>query len=195
MNSDVGQRPEPPPPLIYLSFSAEISRHTISSLLNAASAAANKGVEEVYLLLSTRGGDMLSGITLYNVLRGMPFKLTTHNVAAVDSVGVAIFLAGEERFACSTSSFLLHSPYFDVTQQVRFEEAFLRERAESLRADRETVNSIVLSRTRLEEAEIDSLFQEGSILEAGRAKDAGLIHGIREVSIPSGTPVHNIECP
>ena len=45
---------------------------------------ATQGVKTVYLALSTPGGDVAQGITLYNLLRGMPFKLITHNVGNVD---------------------------------------------------------------------------------------------------------------
>lgn len=37
----------------------------------------------------------MNGMNLYNVLRPIPFLLVTHNVGNVDSIGNAIFLAGE----------------------------------------------------------------------------------------------------
>ena len=39
----------------------------------------------------------MSGMTLYNTLRAMPFELITHNVGNVDSIGNAVFLAGDLR--------------------------------------------------------------------------------------------------
>ena len=50
-------------------------------------------------MISTPGGTVMNGLNLYNVMRAMPFRLTTHNVGNVDSIGNAIFLAGEERYA------------------------------------------------------------------------------------------------
>ncbi len=37
----------------------------------------------------------MNGLNIYNVLRGFPITLTTHNVGHVDSIGNAIFLAGQ----------------------------------------------------------------------------------------------------
>jgi ATP-dependent protease ClpP protease subunit len=48
------------------------------------------------------------GINIYNVLCGMPFKLVTHNVGNVDSIGDVVFLAGETRYACAHSTFMFH---------------------------------------------------------------------------------------
>ena len=70
----------PPPQTVYVSFTAEINASTTENLLAGCANLANAGVKTVYLLLSTPGGQVLQGITLYNTLRAMPFKLITHNV-------------------------------------------------------------------------------------------------------------------
>jgi hypothetical protein len=57
---------------------------------------ANQGVEEVHLLLGTPAAGVDAGLTVYNVLKGMPFNLITHNTGNVASIGVAVYLAGEE---------------------------------------------------------------------------------------------------
>src|SRR5579859_6334737 len=94
---------------VYISFSAEVSAQTTESLLAAfANCANNPQVEEVYLMISTPGGSVMHGMNLYNVMRAMPFRLTTHNVGNVDSIGNAVFLAGEQRFACPHSTFMFH---------------------------------------------------------------------------------------
>src|ERR1700722_12875708 len=75
---------------LYVTFSAEVNAHTTESLLAVMADCANQGVAEVQLLLSTPGGVVMNGINIYNVLRGFPFKLVTHNVGNVDSIGKAI---------------------------------------------------------------------------------------------------------
>src|ERR1700680_3114676 len=107
-----GPQPQLPPPIVYVSFSAEIVPATTESLIAVMADCANKGVPHVYLMLSTPGGSVMHGLNLYNVLRAMPFKLTTHNVGNVDSIGNAIFLAGEERWACPQSTFMFHGVAF-----------------------------------------------------------------------------------
>ncbi len=84
--------PAPVPKTVYVIFSAEISQQTTESLLAVMANLTTQGIEEVVLAISTPGGDVTNGITLYNVLRGLPFKLTAHNVGNVDSIGNVILI-------------------------------------------------------------------------------------------------------
>ena len=85
------------PPVAYVSFSAEIIPHSTESLIALLANLANQRISTVYLMLSTPGGSVMNGMNLYNVLRAMPFRLITHNVGNVDSIGSAVFLVGAER--------------------------------------------------------------------------------------------------
>ena len=55
---------------VYVSFSAEINPNTTESLIALLSNLTNQNVPDVYLLLSTPGGAVMSGLNLYNVMRG-----------------------------------------------------------------------------------------------------------------------------
>lgn len=69
--------PVPPPPEVFVSFSAEVIPATTEALIATMSKLANEGKQSVCLLLSTPGGSVSNGVNLYNVLRAMPFHLTT----------------------------------------------------------------------------------------------------------------------
>jgi ATP-dependent protease ClpP protease subunit len=112
-------------PLVYVSFSAEINPTSTESLINVMANCANSKVHNVYLLLSTLGGIVMNGFNLYNVLRGMPFELTTHNVGNVNSIGNVIFLAGTKRYATANATFMFHGVGFDAPQGQRLEEKYL----------------------------------------------------------------------
>ena len=58
----------------YVSFSAEINPSTTENLINVAAQLVNQGATEINLLLSTPGGSVMHGITLYNVLRALPVR-------------------------------------------------------------------------------------------------------------------------
>jgi ATP-dependent protease ClpP protease subunit len=116
---------------VYVSFSAEIDVKTTESLISTmANLASNPAVETVHLLLSTPGGSVMHGMNLYNALRAMPFHLITHNMGNVDSIGNAVFLAADERYACPHTTFMFHGVGVDqVTRGSRLEEKPLRELA------------------------------------------------------------------
>lgn len=174
---------------VYVSFSAEIIASTTESLIATMFNCANSGVAEVHLLLSTPGGSVMNGMNLYNVLRALPFKLVTHNVGNVDSIGNAVFLAGEERFASPHSTFMFHGVGFDSEPGTRLEEKLLRERLEGVLADQKRIGSIIEERTTLESEQIQALFGEAQTKDATYAAGTGIVHEIKDVEIPPGSPV------
>ena len=96
------QQQQKPPETVYINFSAEINPSTTGTLNATVGNAVNQGVRTVYLMLSTPGGQVMNGLNLYNLLRGFPIELITHNVGNVDSIGNTIFMAGSRRYACLT---------------------------------------------------------------------------------------------
>lgn len=179
----------PPPTTVYVSFAAEINAKTTEALLGVMAQQCGQNVKTVHLLLSTPGGQVNCGITIYNILRGMPFELITHNVGNVDSIGNVIFLAGAKRFACAHSTFMFHGVGFDIVQPARFEEKTLRERMQSLDADQSRIGAIIRERTNLNAKEVKRLFFEAQTKDATHARANGIVHKICDVNIAPGSPV------
>lgn len=174
---------------VYVSFSAEINPHTTESLLATMANLANQNVNEVHLLMSTPGGSVMNGMNIYNVLRAMPFTLITHNVGNVDSIGNAIFLAGEHRYACAHSTFMFHGVAFTTQEMTTLDEKLLRERLDSVRADQKRIGSIIEERSSLTADQVEPLFLEAQTKDATYAIGAGIVHEVRDVQIPAGSPV------
>lgn len=146
--------------MVSVSFSAEINPSTTESLIAVLANCANQRTKEVYLMISTPGGTVMNGMNLYNVLRAMPFKLVTHNVGNVDSIGNAVFLAGSERYACPHSTFMFHGVGRNVPSGTRLEEKSVKETLDSILADQKRIGSIIKDRTKLDDAQIADLFTE-----------------------------------
>jgi ATP-dependent protease ClpP protease subunit len=174
---------------VYISFSAEINQHTTESLLAVLATLVNQRVPHVYMLVSTPGGAVMNGMTLYNVMRGLPCEITMHNVGNVDSIGNAIFLAGSRRYACAHSTFMFHGVGFNSPQGVRLEEKLLRERLDGVLSDQRRIGQILEERTTLAGEQVDRLFLEAQTKDATFAVGCGIVHEIRDVQIPPGGPV------
>lgn len=184
--------PATPVPLQYLSFTSDVNPASAKALLTACAQCASAGIKEVHLLLSTPGGDVREGMALYNIMRGMPFELTTHNVANVDSIGNVIFLAGKHRYATSSATFMFHGVGFNV-EKVRLERRNLKEMTGGIDADTVRMSNVIAAHTTFPKAsEIKRLFLEASTKDAVYAKANGIIHDIRDVKIPPNTPVFQI---
>ena len=89
----------------YISLIGPINDVSQDHLLETCYQCHHESVQTVCLLLSTVGGNVNCGVTIYNVLRGMPFNLITHNVGMVASIGNVVFLAGEMRYAVHMGAF------------------------------------------------------------------------------------------
>ena len=92
-------------PTAYLVFHAQVNPITAQHFM-AACANLIQNNDELYLCLSTPGGHVASGITMYNFLRGLPKKKITHNIGNIDSIGNAVFLFGATRIASKRSTFI-----------------------------------------------------------------------------------------
>ena len=180
--------PIQPPHTAYVSFSAEIIPHTAESLIAACANLVNQGVQEIQLLVSTPGGAVMNGLNVYHVLRGLPVHIVTHNVGNVDSIGNAVFLAGDERYACPQATFMFHGVGFD-SQGQRLEEPLLRQCLAGVLAEQKRIGEVIVDRTNLTVKEANALFRKTQTKDAAYAVGAGIIHEVRDVQIPAGAPV------
>jgi ATP-dependent Clp protease protease subunit len=175
--------------VVYILFAAEITPNTQETLTSALGTCVNAGAAEIYLAVSTPGGNVGNGIALYNFMRSLPIKITTHNTGNVNSIGNVIFLAGQERYAVPYSTFMFHGVGFDVQRGDRFEERNLREGLQGILADQNRIGSIIEERTNLNSRQVKQLFRFAQTKDTTYAAKVGIIHELREFKIPSGSPV------
>lgn len=174
---------------VYVIFTAEITPFTVERLTAVMIQAANDGVGDVYLAMSTPGGQVQAGIALYNTLLSMPFPITIHNISSVNSIGNVIFLAGGERYATANSTFMFHGVAFDVNGPTRIDERFARDRLDSLLADQKRMGQIITTRSGINESKVAELFRTQTTVDAAWAKGQGVIKDIRDFAIPPGSPI------
>jgi ATP-dependent protease ClpP protease subunit len=174
---------------VFVQFAAEVNPVTTQVLLGTLSKLVNDQVAKVTLMLSTPGGVVMNGLTVYNFLMSAPFELTTHNMGNVDSIGNAIYLAGKHRHACEHSTFMFHGVGFNTQPGQRFDERALREAQDGLLSDQSRIGSIISERTNLDDNAVGKLFLEARTKSANDAKAVGIVHKICNVDIPAGGPL------
>jgi ATP-dependent protease ClpP protease subunit len=177
-----------PAQTVYFSFSAEINSATTEAFLSNVTRQVNQGVRSIYLLLSTPAGTVTHALTLFNVLRGLPIQLITHNVGTISSAGNAVFLAGNPRYACPHSAFTYNGIGFNANQGGTFEEKSARDKIRVF-AEQKRIGAIIEERTRLTKYEIESMLREGQPKDPAFALGYGIIDDIRDVKVPAGVPV------
>jgi ATP-dependent protease ClpP protease subunit len=172
----------------YISFHAHINPVTTQNLLGAIFDRMGKGFDHLYFLFSSPGGQVNSGMTLYNTIKSLPVHTTMHNMGNVDSIGNAIFLAGKERFSCPHSTFMFHGVGFDVSN-ARLERKVLEERLDGLNADEGRIAKVIGDETTLEAEEIKDLFVQATTKDVDFAITNGLISDVKLAEVPSGADV------
>ena len=185
-------QPAGSPSVKYFSFSAEINPQTVQALIQVMSKYHNEGVQEVYFNFSTTGGRTDSGVHLYNFLRGLPYKLTIHNVGYVNSVGIIVFLAGDKRYASPRATFIFHGVSFTASQGQTLDEPVLRDKLSAVLLDQGRLGSIIQERTSLDEKTVKALFGKAQTKDAAWAAEHGLIDGIRDLQIPAGSALESL---
>ena len=172
--------------VVYISFNAPVNDFTMQNLIALSFDQIKQGATHLYYLMSTPGGTVREGIAAYHVIKALPVKTTMHNVGGVDSIGNALFLAGDRRKSCPHSTFKFHGVGFDITGIGRLEEAGVREKLASILSDQGKMGGIISDETSLNDSQIRNLFRKAATKDSAYALSNGLIHAVEDVIIPAG---------
>jgi ATP-dependent Clp protease, protease subunit len=75
-------------PTRFVSFLHQVDPASVRALIQTVTRVIQEEpVKSLGLLVSTPGGDVDSGVLLFNTLRALPVELTTYNIGNVDSIG------------------------------------------------------------------------------------------------------------
>lgn len=179
-------------PLV-IKFFAPVVEQSTNALMSVIDDAINKNIKEIILLISSPGGSVFHGLSVYNYLKGLPVeKLTTHNFGSVDSIGVVIYCAGKERYSSPQARFLLHGVSARFDQQVSLEEPQLEERLKGLRIDIENIAKVISANIGKRTEEVTKTMLDRTTLNPEQAKEWGLVHDIKSEMFPAGSNVVSI---
>lgn len=182
----------PSQPLV-IKFFAPVVEQSTNALMGIIDDAVNKNIKEIILLISTPGGTVFHGLSVYNYLKGLPIeKLTTHNFGSVDSIGVVIYCAGKKRYSSPQARFLIHGVSANFEHKVRLEEPQLEERLKSLRIDIENIAKVISANIGKKTEEVTKAMLDRTTLNPEQAKEWGLVHEIRSEMFPAGSQVVSI---
>lgn len=172
-----------------LYFTGNISSSTCGILISCCQQALNQGATELYISMSSAGGENNYGFTIYNYLKALPIPVNTHNIGTVESMGNIMFLAGKKRSACPDSRFLFHQ--FHWNMQGGIDHHRVLEHGQSLSSDLERYSGIVHQRTDGANEALDVkriLLGESKIISPREAIEYGLISEVKDLTFDASTP-------
>ncbi len=168
-------------------FIGPINHGSACTVRNLCLQALQSGATAIELHMSTEGGNMTAGFALYFFLKSLPLPLTTHNVGSVESVGVVIFLAGEKRYACPGTRFLVHPLHWGFGSLVAADHSRVSEWRDCLDFDAERYACIFEEATKnagVKDEIRTHLFGNARIFDAAQAVEAGIIHEAVQARLP-----------
>ncbi|MFY9288518.1 MAG: ATP-dependent Clp protease proteolytic subunit [Alphaproteobacteria bacterium] len=174
----------------YIAFYSEVRALSLKNLTATIGKVPPK-TETLYILITTGGGTVMHGMAAYELLKALPYKIIMHNIGSVDSIGNILFMAGDERYASSHATFLIHNVKCELTEG-KFNNSLLQEKLTSIEADNRRIKDLLLEHTRLEVSTIDDYFVSGHTLDAKAALKKGLITKISDFQLPENQIVHAV---
>ncbi len=172
-------------------FIGPIDHAAVCTVRNLCLQALQHGATELELHMSTEGGNMTAGFALYFFLKSLPIPLCTHNIGSVESVGVVIFLAGQRRYACPGTRFLIHPLHWGFGSLVAADHSRVSEWRDCLDFDAERYANIFAEATRGAPAPVDvrnNLVATARIFDAEQALEAGIIDAAVQAHLPQAGP-------
>lgn len=176
----------------YVNLISPINPGSVQRLINVIRNKLRNGIETFTIIISSPGGDVNSGITAYNFLKGIPAEVITHNIGIVHSIAVVIFCAGSKRHCSPNSQFLIHGIGFNAKEGQRFNEVLLGERLENMKNQRITISKIISENSKKSLKEIENAMYKGVVWTPKQAMEYGLVHEISTKLFEKGADVEQV---
>ncbi|NIA12049.1 MAG: hypothetical protein GWP10_20585 [Nitrospiraceae bacterium] len=170
---------------LYIRFMAPVVPETAAQLFQLFDVATKNKIGRLHLLLSSPGGSVFHGLSIYNYLKGSPFDTYTYNFGSVDSIGIIIFCAGSQRISVPHARFLIHPVQFNIRGDAHFDEKQLDEHLKGLKIDQENIARVMADATGKPLHKIEEDMIGRTTLSPTQAKDYGLVHEIKSTLFPA----------
>lgn len=173
----------------YIRFMAPVIPQTADQLFKIIDNRIKNGVGRLHLLLSSPGGSVFHGLSLYNFLKGAPIEIYTYNFGSVDSIGVVMFCAGNKRFCVPHARFLIHGVSINFNGNHSLDEKGLEEKLKGLRIDYLNIAKVIADTTGRKTDQVEGDMNSRTTLNPQEAREYGLVHEIKSELFPAGADI------
>ena len=149
---------------------AESSKQLIQAIMHLEQENEKK---EITLYINCPGGEVTSGLAVYDCLRGLSCPVRTVCIGTAASMGSYLFLAGDKREILPHAQVMIHDPLVAGMQGAQNALALNKE-AKKLMKTRELLGNILAERTGHTLEEVLEKTKEDCYLDAEEAVDFGI---------------------
>ncbi|MCM1059115.1 MAG: ATP-dependent Clp protease proteolytic subunit [Eubacterium sp.] len=156
----------------------EVNAASANALIEQLMYLDSKNSGEITLYINSPGGEVMSGLAIYDFIKIMKSPVKTVCIGDAASMAAIIFLAGEKREMLPHSRILIHDPaygHLDVSGKKPHE---IQRGVDSLNKVRETLAEIIAEKTGKSLDEIYEITAEDHFFTAEEAIEFGLATSI-----------------
>ena len=106
-------------------------------------------------MLSSDGGLIKDGFTIYQYLRPLPIAVYTYNMGHVESIANVIYQAGAKRIRLPDSRFMIHGFHWTTPALLGIDD--LLDQAQSLKLSEDTFADVMMRHTKLSQEQIQNM--------------------------------------
>lgn len=132
--------------------------------------------EEIFIELSSHGGDAMMALAFYDRIRSSKSEITIIGFGTVASAAVLILAAGDKRYLGQSAWVMVHEDQVSVDESARTSQ--LEHVAKSSRRLEDQWNKLLSSRTKVSADVWADLHKQERYLDAEDCKKLGLIDGV-----------------
>lgn len=156
-------------------FTGGVNEANVANAIGNISLFLVNGATKIIFFISSLGGDLESGIRLYDFLKSLPVPVETVAFGQVASAGVTIYLAGTERKCTKRASFFIHEGSFSNAYQ-NTSIKMLEETTQLLNNSNKKNIEIISLETGKSTVVVKKAIDAGTNMTASQAKSFGLVH-------------------
>jgi ATP-dependent Clp protease, protease subunit len=171
----------------WIRFQGEINPKSGQALTQVVDDCLGAGVGRIHLMISSGGGWVFHGLNLYSQLRRAPIKITTYNIATVESIAMPLFCAGNERYCVPEARFMIHPVATQLAPNQFFNAEQFQNLSQMCTTQTRRIANIIADTTGKELDEVYEDMGRTTWLNAQQSQSYGLVNSVVTDLLPPDT--------
>lgn len=152
----------------------EVNAATSSELIKKLMCLERQNNDEVVLYINSPGGEVVSGLAVYDYISMMQAPVRTVCIGTAASMGAIIFLAGKKRQMLEHTRLMIHDPSYASFDMGGRKSHEIQREVDSLNKTKEILAGIIAERTGRDIEEIYKITAQDTYYDAQEAISFGL---------------------
>lgn len=134
--------------------------------------------KEITLYISSPGGEVTSGLAVYDYIRLMKAPVKTVCIGTAASMGSILFLAGQQREMLEHTKIMIHDPSYAYGNMSGQKPLDMQKKVDDLMKTRKILSDIIATRSKLTIEQVYEKTQVDCFLNAQEALECGIATNI-----------------